>query len=67
MSETQLKAAVARFMQSINHTAQREIEKAIRRAFESGTLNRTEDLAAAVTLSSDKVGLDVTIHGRISL
>ena len=67
MSENEIKNAVAKFLANINHTARHEIEKAIRRGLAAGSVNRAQDLAAAVTLSSDKVGLDITIHGRIEL
>ena len=67
MSETQVKAAVSKFMQHVTPTALREIEKAVRNALANGTLVNPHDLNAAVTLSSEQVGLNITIHSRIVL
>jgi hypothetical protein len=67
MNDNDVKTAVARFLKNINVTAQREIEKALRRALSEGKLHGSDPLAAAITLSSDKVGLNVTIHSRIEL
>ena len=67
MNDNDVKTAVARFLKNINVTAQREIEKALRRALSEGKLHGHDPLSAAITLSSDKVGLNVTIHSRIEL
>lgn len=67
MNDLELKAAIARFLKNVNVTAQREIEKALQRAMAEGKLRGNSPLATAVTLSSDKVGLNVTIHSRIDL
>jgi hypothetical protein len=67
MHDDEMKAAVDRFIRNVNHTVRREIEKAVRNAIASGTLKATDSLPAAITVSSDKVGLAVTIHGRIEL
>lgn len=67
MTDEHIKAAVAAFMKKVNFTAQREIEKVVRNAIKSGKLRSSDDLQAAVTLSSQKLGLDVTIHSQIKL
>lgn len=67
MNDQQVKQAVTVFIRHISATAQRELEKVVRNALASGRIKPTEDLAAAVTLSSEKVGLDITIHSRIEL
>jgi hypothetical protein len=67
MRDDDVKAAVSEFMRHVGHTAQREIEKVLRKALDSGKLKRSEDLAAAITVHSEKLGLDVTIHSRIAL
>ena len=67
MNDTDVRMAVARFLKNINVTAQREIEKALQRALSEGKLQGRDPLSAAITLSSDKVGLNVTIHSRIEL
>jgi hypothetical protein len=65
--EQQVKAAVGDFIRKVSHTAQRELEKAVAKALANGRLKRSDDLQAAITLNSDKLDLNVTIHGRIEL
>lgn len=60
-------AAVRQFLKTINATAQREIEKAVRNAIASGKLQGNETCTAGVTLSSEKAGLNVTIYSKIEL
>ena len=67
MNDADVKAAAARFLKHVSFTAQREIEKALRRALADGKWRGGDPLATAVTLSSDKVGLNVTIHSKIQL
>jgi hypothetical protein len=67
MQDDRVKAAVSDFLRHVSHTAQREIEKAVRKALASGQVKRAEDLPAAITLHSEKLGLDITIHSRIEL
>lgn len=67
MDDEHIKAAVAAFMKKMNVTVQREFEKALRNAVKAGKLRASDDLAAAVTLSSKKLGLDVTIHSQFKL
>ena len=54
-------------MRHVSHTAQHEIEKVVRKALAGGKLKRSEDVPVAITLHSEKLGLDVTIHSRIEL
>jgi Family of unknown function (DUF6494) len=67
MNDDVLKAAIAKFMKYVNAAAQREIEKAVRNAVKSGKLRSHEACTAGVTLTSEKLELDVTIYGRIEL
>jgi hypothetical protein len=67
MNDKALKAAVDQFLRSINFTAQSEIEKVVRTALASGKLNAHEPITTAVALSSEKIGLNVTIYGKIVL
>ena len=60
-------AAVRQFLKTINATAQREIEKAVRNAIASGKLQGNETCTAGVTLSSEKAGLNITIYSKIEL
>lgn len=66
-NDAHVRAAVAKFMKHVSVTAQREIEKAVERALADGKLRENETLGASVTLSSEKVDLNVTIHSRIEL
>ena len=65
MNDEILKAAVGRFLANINGTAHREIEKAMRNAVASGKLKGHESPAAAVTLASETLGLNITIYSKI--
>ncbi|HZP76471.1 MAG TPA: DUF6494 family protein [Pseudolabrys sp.] len=67
MNELLLKAAVDRFLKNIQLTAQRELEKVVRSALANGRLQSDESFTAAVTLSSEKVGLNMTIYNKIEL
>ncbi len=67
MNDQALKAAVGRFLKNVNFTAQRELEKVVRSAVASGKLLDGENLTAAVTLSSEKIDLNVTIFSKIEL
>jgi hypothetical protein len=67
MQDDRLKTAAGAFLRRVSHTAQGEIEKALRKALDSGTLKGGADVPAAITLHSDTIGLDITIHSRIEL
>jgi hypothetical protein len=67
MNDDAVKAAVGRFMKYVNVAVQREMEKAVRNAMAKGKLRPSDSCNAAVTLSSDRLELDVTIYSRIEL
>ena len=67
MNDKALNAAVAKFLKTVSFTAQGEIEKALRQAFASGKLKGGETVTAGVTLSSDKIDLNVTLYSKIEL
>jgi Family of unknown function (DUF6494) len=67
MNDTAVKAAVDRFLKHVTFTARREIEKVVRGAVASGKLQSGKPFNAAITLSSDKLDLDVTIFSTIEL
>lgn len=62
-----MKTAVERFLKNISFTAQGEIEKAIRAAIAAGTLKGHETFTAGVAISSEKIGLNITIYNKIEL
>ena len=67
MNDQALKLAVDNFLKSVSLTARREIEKAVRNAVASGTIEGNETFTASVALASEKVGLNVTIYSKIEL
>ena len=67
MQDDRVSTAVSNFLRHISHTAQHEIEKVVRKALAGGTIKRGQDLPAAITVHSDKLDLDMTIHSRIEL
>ena len=67
MNDIDVKKAVERFLKSVDFNAQRELEKAVRKALAAGKAKRGDVLTTAVTLSNDKVDLDVTIFSKIEL
>jgi hypothetical protein len=67
MNDATLKTAVDRFLANVSFNARRELEKVMRSALADGTLHSGEILTTAVTLSNQKVGLDVTIFSKIEL
>ena len=67
MNETTLKMAVDRFLANVSFNARRELEKAMRSALANGKLQNGETLTTAVTLSNQKVDLDITIFSKIEL
>jgi hypothetical protein len=67
MNDEAVKAAVGHFLKYVNASAQREIEKLVLSAVTSGKLQGDETCTTGVTLSSEKIGLNVTIYGKIEL
>lgn len=67
MDDTAVNAAISRFLRSISVSAHREIEKSVRKAFAAGKVREGEILTVGVTLSNEKLALDVTIFNKIEL
>jgi hypothetical protein len=67
MNDEVVKAAVGKFLRHVNVTAQREMEKVVRKALSTGKLRSGESLTAAVTVSSDQLEFNVTIFSKIEL
>jgi len=67
MNDAALKTAVDLFLANVSFTARREVEKVVRNALANGKLRRGEVLTTSVTLSNEKVDLDVTIFSKIEL
>lgn len=67
MNDTEVKAAIDRFLKNISFNARRELEKAVRNALASGKLKGGENLTTAVTLANETLDLNVTIFSKIDL
>ena len=67
MSEKAVAAAVEQFVKKVSFSTQREMERVIRMALADGKLRGDETFTAAVTVSSEKVGLNTTIYSKVEL
>jgi hypothetical protein len=67
MNDETLRAAVAQFLKNVNFGAQREIEKVVRNAVDSGKIRGDETFTAGVTLTSEAIDLKLTIYSKIEL
>jgi hypothetical protein len=67
MDEASISTAVDRFLRSVSASARREIEKAVRRALDSGAAHEGQALTVGVSLANEKLDLDITIFNRIDL
>ena len=67
MDEDRLNIDIRKFLKKVGITSQREIEKAVRNALDSGKLAGTETLNARVRLEVDGLDLDLTVDGEIGL
>ena len=67
MDEDVLNTSIRKYLKEVGVTSQREIEKAIRAAIESGKLNGGENMPAKMVLTIDELGLRHEIDGAIKL
>lgn len=67
MSDKAIPVAVEQFVKKVSFSLQREIERFVRAAVANGKLKGDETFTAAVTVTSDKVGLMATIYSKIEL
>jgi uncharacterized protein DUF6494 len=67
MNEDVLNTSVRKFLKQVGVTSQREIEKAVRDAIESGKLKGGEKLPAKMVLTIDKLGLRHEVAEDIEL
>lgn len=67
MDDATISMAVSRFLKSASVNAQREIERAVRKAVASGRVREGETLTVGVTLANEKLDLDITIFNKIEL
>ena len=67
MNEDVFNMSLRKFLKKVGVTSQREIEKAVRSAIDSGQLKGTETLDAEVTIKVGGVELSEKIDGKIEL
>ena len=67
MTEDNFNTSLRKFLKTVGVSSQREIEKAVRDAIESGRLKGNEKLPAKMTLSIAGVALSYVIDGTIEL
>ena len=67
MNEDLFNMSLRKFLKKVGVTSQREIEKAVRSAIDSGQLKGTETLDAEVILKVNGVELTERIDGKIEL
>jgi hypothetical protein len=67
MNEDKLNVSLRKFLKTVGVTSQREIEKAIRDAVQSGKLKGNEKLPAKVVLTVGGVGLNYEVKGELEL
>jgi hypothetical protein len=67
MNEDVFNMSLRKFLKKVGVTSQREIEKAVRDAIESGKLKGDETLPAEVTIKIGGVQLTEKIDGKIEL
>jgi hypothetical protein len=67
MNEDRLNMETRKFLKIVGVTSQREIEKAVRAAVESGRLKGGETLRARIVLTVPEIGLEHTVEETIAL
>ena len=67
MNEDTFNLQIRKFLKKVGVTSQREIEKAVREAVESGALSGNEKVRASVTLKLPDLGVELDIDDELSL
>tara|TARA_R110002111_G_scaffold46507_3_gene83643 strand:+ start:329 stop:535 length:207 start_codon:yes stop_codon:yes gene_type:complete len=67
MNEDKLNMAIRQYLKKVGITSQREIEQAVAKAIEAGSLTGTESLDVTMTLSVPALGINDQIAGKITL
>ncbi len=67
MDEERFNISLRRLLKQFGVTAQRDVEKAVQAALESGTLTGREVLQARITLTVEGLPIDTVVEGRIEL
>ena len=67
MNEDVLNGSIRKFLKTLGVSAQREIEKAVRKALAEGKLKGNEKFPANATITVREIGLSHAISGEIEL
>jgi hypothetical protein len=67
MNEDALNRSLRKFLETVSATSQREIEKAVRDAIESGKLKGSETLPAKAVVTLGGTDLNLAVDGEIEL
>ncbi len=67
MNEDALNGSIRKFLKTLGVTAQREIEKAVRKAVADGRIKGNERFAAKGTVTIAEIGLAHEVSGEIEL
>ncbi len=67
MNEDALNTSIRKFLKEVGVTSQREIEKAVREAVDSGKVHGNAPLAARMVLTIEPLGLVHEIDGAIKI
>ena len=67
MNEDMLNMEIRKFLKKFGITSQREIEQAVYKAIETGTLNGSETIDVTMTLSVPDLAISHKIEGKISI
>lgn len=67
MNEEQFNMELRKFLKKVGITSQREIEQAVRKAWDAGKLKPGARLAASMHLRIPEAGLDMTIDGTLQV
>jgi hypothetical protein len=67
MNEDVLNGSIRKFLKTLGVSAQREIERAVRKALADGKLRGNEKFRAKATVTIDGIGLSHEINGQIEL
>ena len=65
MNEEKFNATIRRFLKEVGVTSQREIERAVRAAIESGQTGDTGSFPATMTLEIAALGVTHVVQGKI--
>ena len=67
MNEDTFNIQIRKFLKKVGITSQREIERAVRDAVDSGKISGNEKLNATVTLKLPELGVELDIDDSIAL